>query len=47
MTLDPDGRGEHECVVTVPNEFTRRIPPLSDDDFHALEQISERNITPK
>ena len=47
MCLSPGGRGEHECVVSVPNEYLRRITPPSDDDFKALEQIMERGVTPK
>jgi len=47
MCLSPEGRGEHECVVSVPNEYLRRITPPSDDEFKQLEQIMERSITPK
>lgn len=46
MCLKPSGRGEHECVVHVPNEFMRRLTPPGDDDFKELEQISEASITP-
>ena len=47
MCLKPSGRGEHECVVHVPNEFTRRLTPPGFEDFKELEQISEGAITPK
>ncbi len=47
LCLSPEGRGAAECVVTVPNEFTKRIPPPGEDDFRSLEQISARAITPK
>lgn len=46
MCLKPSGRGEHECVVHVPNEFTRRLTPPGFEDFKELEQISEGAITP-
>lgn len=47
MCLKPGGRGEHECVVHVPQEFERRLTPPGQDDFRELEQISEAGITPK
>lgn len=45
MCLSPEGRGQPECVVTVPNEFTTRIPPPGIDEFRQLEQICEHSIT--
>jgi hypothetical protein len=47
MCLSPEGRGQPECVVTVPNEFTTRIPPPGIDEFRQLEQICEHSITSK
>lgn len=46
MCLSPEGRGQVECVVTVPNEYTKRIPPPGIDEFRQLEQIAEHSITP-
>jgi len=45
LCLSPEGRGEWELVVSVPNEFTTRIPAPGEDDVKSLEQIAERAIT--
>jgi hypothetical protein len=47
MCLKPSGRGEHECVVHIPNEFKQRLTPPGWEDFKELEQISEGAITSK
>ena len=47
LCLSPGGRGESECVVSVPNEFLERIPAPDIDDTHFLEQIVEGEITTK
>lgn len=38
--LSPDGRGQLEAHVTVPNEWLAALPPLTDADRAALEDIA-------
>jgi hypothetical protein len=38
--LSPDGRGQLEAHVTVPNEWLAVLPPLTDADREALETIA-------
>ena len=45
ITESPEGRGEMECVVSVPNEYIDRIPHTPDCQSQ-LEQIAP-NITSK
>ena len=45
ITQSPEGRGEMECVVSVPNEYIDRIPHTPDCQSQ-LEQIAP-NITSK
>lgn len=38
--LSPEGRGELEAHVTVPNEWLQQLPPLTDEDKRSLEEIA-------
>lgn len=38
--LSPEGRGQLEAHVTVPNEWLKMLPPLTDDDRRALDEIA-------
>ena len=38
--LSPEGRGELEAHVTVPNEWLKQLPPLTDEDKRSLEEIA-------
>ena len=38
--LSPEGRGELEAHVSVPNEWLKQLPPLTDEDKRSLEEIA-------
>lgn len=38
--LSPEGRGQLEAVVSIPNDFLERIPAPQGDDMRALTELS-------